>query len=158
VTKGSLRYGKWHVGILAKQFTVLDEVLRALLVDSEHYHAVLQHKIIGPINPFSGKEALTYSWHSRSNLHYIGLVWEEMEWEGAQDVFLTDALPTLTNGNIGDELLYHTSIPLSPRNPETSRDANLMAIDFGPHILQAWYDTLSPKLKMYRVTRFFLIA
>ena len=33
-----------------------------------------------------------------------------------------------------------------------------MAIDFGPHVLQDWYDILSPKLKMYKVTQFFLVA
>src|SRR5260370_20087409 len=40
----------------------------------------------------------------------------------------------------------------------TNRVANLMTIDFGPHILQAWYDTLSPGLRMNEVTRFILIA
>ena len=63
-TKSSLKYGKCHVGILAKQCHVLDTVLEALSVNSEHYHTVLQHKLTGPMDPFSGKEAVTYSWHS----------------------------------------------------------------------------------------------
>src|SRR5260370_21298645 len=148
-TKSSLKYGKCHVGILVKQRHVLDTVLEALLANSEHYHAVLQHKLTGLMDPFSGKEAVTYSWHSQFDLHYIRLVWEEADWDGVQEVLLADALPALTNENIGHELLYHSSAPLTPRNGEmTNRVANLMTIHFGPHLLQAWYDTLSPGLSI----------
>ena len=58
-TKASLNYGKWHVAILVKQCHVLDEVSAALSVDNECYHAVLQHLVMVPIDPFSRKEALS---------------------------------------------------------------------------------------------------
>ena len=76
-----------------------------------------------------------------------------------QRLFLADAPPTLTNENIGNELLYRTSAPLVPADGELNdRTAPLMAFDFGLHVLRAWYDQLPHDLKMHQVTRFILVA
>jgi hypothetical protein len=67
--------------------------------------------------------------------------------------------PVLTNNNVGEELLYHGFVPLMSTEAEAvPRNAKLHSLDFSPHVLDAWYDTMSFQFKSYGVTHFMFIT
>jgi hypothetical protein len=135
------------------------------LENNAHYHALLAFMIVGPMDPFSRKEAASYSWVSKVDLHFIGCVWESVPFEELHSRLLADVLPVLTNNNVGEELLYHGFVPLMsteaeaiPRNAKLHKLHKLHSLDFSPHVLDAWYNTMPFQFKSYGVTRFMFVA
>jgi hypothetical protein len=154
-SKSALKYGKTRIAILAKHRDVLDQVTRLISENNTQYHALLAFAITSPMDPFSGKEAA--SWVSKVDLHFVGCVWESVPFEELRSRLLADAPPVLTNDNIGEELLYHGNVPLTSAEA-VPRNAKLHSLDFSPHVLGAWYDTMPLQFKSYGVTRFMFVA
>ncbi|KAF8321983.1 uncharacterized protein EI90DRAFT_3131230 [Cantharellus anzutake] len=158
-SKSALKYGKTRIAILAKHRDVLDRVTQLISENNAHYHALLAFAIFSPLDPFSGKEAASYSWVSKVDLHFVGCVWESVPFEELRSRLLTDAPLVLTNDNVGEELLYHGFDPLvSTEAQATPRNVKLHSFDFSPHVLDAWYDTMPLQFKSYGVTRFMFVA
>ncbi|KAF8309706.1 uncharacterized protein EI90DRAFT_3140411 [Cantharellus anzutake] len=158
-SKSALKYGKTRIAILAKHRDVLDRVAQLISENNAHYHALLAFAIFSPLDPFSGKEAASYSWVSKVDLHFVGCVWESVPFEELRSRLLTDAPLVLTNDNVGEELLYHGFDPLVSTEAQAApRNVKLHSFDFSPHVLDAWYDTMPLQFKSYGVTRFMFVA